>query len=108
MDIESVHSKTRESYNLASQKYHDLFHDEINQKEFDQKLLDQFAAYFNKNSILCDAGCGPSAHIGKYFYDKGIQIIGIDISDKCIEYIFLYSAKRKLSVTLSRQDLTSN
>lgn len=98
MDIESVHSKTRESYNLASQKYHDLFHDEINEKEFDQNLLDQIAGYFTKNSIVCDAGCGPSAHIGKYFYDKGIQITGLDISDKCIELAGKYNPGMKFTI----------
>ena len=35
--------------------------------------------------MICDAGCGPSAHIGKYLFDRGIKIIGVDISEKCIE-----------------------
>ena len=34
---------------------------------------------------MCDAGCGPSGHIGKYLFDKGHSINGIDISEKCIE-----------------------
>jgi ubiquinone/menaquinone biosynthesis C-methylase UbiE len=57
----------------------------MNQKAYDRGLLDQFASNFAKNSLLCDAGCGPSAHIGRYFFDKGIPVVGVDISDRCIE-----------------------
>ena len=85
MEAEQAHLKVREAYNLAAQTYHDLFQNEMNEKEFDQKLLDKFAGKFTKGSLICDAGCGPSAHIGKYLYDKGIQDTGIDISDKCID-----------------------
>jgi len=35
--------------------------------------------------LICDAGCGPIAHIGRYLYNKGLDVIGTDISDKCIE-----------------------
>ncbi|HVO74943.1 MAG TPA: class I SAM-dependent methyltransferase [Ignavibacteriaceae bacterium] len=73
------------AYNLAAEKYHRLFHDELEKKEFDRQILDEFSNYFGKDSILCDAGCGPSAHIARYLFDKGINIIGIDISEKCIE-----------------------
>lgn len=83
--LRSVHRKTRQAYNLAAQKYHDLFHDEMNQKEYDRRLLDDFALRFTKGSLLCDAGCGPSAHIGRYLFDKGVGVVGVDIADRCIE-----------------------
>lgn len=83
--LELINSKTRQAYNLAAQKYHELFHNEMNEKEFDRNLLDSFAAKFNKDSLICDAGCGPSGHIGRYLFDKGINIVGIDISEKCVE-----------------------
>ena len=76
---------TRQAYNLAAQKYHDLFHNEMNEKEYDRNLLDSFAAKFNKDSIICDAGCGPSGHIGRYLFDKGINVVGVDVSEKCVE-----------------------
>ena len=76
---------TRQAYNLAAQKYHDLFHNEMNEKEYDRELLDSFATKFNKDSIICDAGCGPSGHIGRYLFDKGINGVGVDISEKCVE-----------------------
>ena len=83
--IETVNSKTRQAYNLAAQKYHELFHDEMNQKEYDRDLLDRFAGHFNMHSLICDAGCGPSGHIGRYVFDKGIPVIGVDIADRCIQ-----------------------
>lgn len=83
--LDFINSKTRISYNLAAQKYHDLFHNELNEKEYDRILLDSFVNRFSKDSVICDAGCGSSDHVGRYIFDKGIQVIGVDISDKCIE-----------------------
>ena len=93
--LKSINLLTRQAYNLAAQKYHELFHNEMNEKEYDRKLLDSFAARFNKDSLISDAGCGPSAHIGKYLFDKGIKIIGVDISEKCIELARLNNPEMK-------------
>jgi ubiquinone/menaquinone biosynthesis C-methylase UbiE len=67
----------------------------MNEKEYDRKLLDSFAAKFNKDSFICDAGCGPSAHIGKYLFEKGIKVVGVDISEKCIELAQQYNPDMK-------------
>ena len=83
--IEIIDFKTRQAYNLVAKRYHELFHDEMNQKEYDRLLLDRFANGFNQNSLILDAGCGPSGHIGRYVFDKGIPVIGVDISDRCVE-----------------------
>jgi len=83
--LELITAKTRQAYDLAAQRYHDLFHNEMNEKEYDRKLLDSFASRFHKEALICDAGCGPSGHIGRYVFDKGMQVIGIDVSEKCIE-----------------------
>jgi SAM-dependent methyltransferase len=83
--LAEVNAKTRHAYNLAAQKYHDLFHNEMNEKEYDRKLLDSFARRFAGGSLVCDAGCGPSAHIGRYLFDKGVPVVGVDIADQCIE-----------------------
>jgi ubiquinone/menaquinone biosynthesis C-methylase UbiE len=83
--LQVVHSKTRRAYNLVAQKYHELFSNELNEKEYDRKLLDVFAFKFPKSSLLCDAGCGPSAHIGRYLFEKGLRVVGVDISDRCVE-----------------------
>lgn len=83
--IEAVNIKTRQAYNLAAQKYHELFQDEMRQKAYDRDLLDLFVSSLDQASLVCDAGCGPSGHIGRYVSDKGIPVLGIDISDRCIQ-----------------------
>lgn len=84
-DLAAVNAKTRHAYNLAAQRYHDLFHDELRDKEYDRRLLDSFAARFTESSVICDAGCGPTAHIGRYIADQGFRVVAIDISDRCVE-----------------------
>lgn len=83
--IKLVHSKTRHAYDLAAQTYHDLFHDEMKEKAYDRALLDSFAGRLPSGARVLDAGCGPSAHVGRYLADKGLNVIGIDISDRCAE-----------------------
>jgi ubiquinone/menaquinone biosynthesis C-methylase UbiE len=41
--------------------------------------------------LICDAGCGPSGHIGMYLANKGMVITGIDISDRCIELASIHN-----------------
>ncbi len=89
--LETVNEKTRQAYNLAAQKYHELFHDEMKEKHYDRNLLDNFARNFNKDSLICDAGCGPSGHIGRYVFDKGIPVLGLDIADRCVELARRYN-----------------
>jgi ubiquinone/menaquinone biosynthesis C-methylase UbiE len=91
--LENISLLTSRAYNTAAQKYHDLFHNEMNEKEYDRKLLNSFAARLNKDSLVCDAGCGPSGHIGRYLYEKGIKVIGVDISKKCVDLAKLYNPK---------------
>jgi ubiquinone/menaquinone biosynthesis C-methylase UbiE len=93
--LKSINLLTRQAYNLAAKKYHDLFHNEMNEKEYDRKLLDSFAARFNKDSLICDAGCGPSGHIGRYLFERGIKVVGVDISEKCVELAQLNNPEMK-------------
>jgi SAM-dependent methyltransferase len=89
--LDVVNAGTRRAYNLAAERYHELFHDELNGKPFDRELLDRFAAGFHNDSLVCDAGCGPSGHIGRYLFDKGIPVLGVDISDRCVELARRYN-----------------
>ncbi len=82
--LEQVNEKTRESFNLAAEKYYEQFKDEMKQKEYDRLLLDRFAESFNADSVICDVGCGPG-HITRYLFDRGLNVFGVDISEKCVE-----------------------
>ena len=66
--LDVVSEKTRRAYDLVAARYHELF-----------------AAHFDGTSLVCDAGCGPSGHIGRHLFDKGIPVLGVDISGRCVE-----------------------
>jgi SAM-dependent methyltransferase len=57
----------------------------MNEKAYDRALLDSFARRLPAGALLCDAGCGPSAHIGRYLADRGMSVTGVDISDRCVK-----------------------
>jgi len=95
MIIKEAHENTRLTYNRIAGKYHELFKNEMDEKPFDREYLDGFAEYFDENSTICDAGCGPSAQIGRYLFDKGFNVSGIDISEKCIEIASSYNPDMK-------------
>jgi SAM-dependent methyltransferase len=98
MTLEQINELTRNAYNKTAAKYHDHFKDEIIQKEYDRLLLDKFSDMLKINSLICDAGCGPSGHIGKYLVDKGHQFIGIDISQRCIDIATSYNPQMEFKV----------
>ena len=89
--LKDINSLTCKAYNLFAEKYHELFKDEMSQKEYDRKVLDTFSQFFMPTSIIYDVGCGPSGHIGKYLFDKGFNVTGVDISEKCIEIAKSYN-----------------
>ncbi|MBP7866291.1 MAG: methyltransferase domain-containing protein [Acidobacteria bacterium] len=82
--LRQIHGKTRQAYNLAAETYHQRFADELRTKAYDRDLLDAFAGRFPPGSSICDAGCGPSGHLGRYLFDKGLNVVGVDISDRCV------------------------
>lgn len=83
--IKEPNLNTCKVYDYLAEEYHALFKDELCQKEYDRKLLDCYAQYFSFASKIYDVGCGPSGHIGRYLFDKGLNVIGVDISQKCID-----------------------
>ena len=83
--IKDINSVTCKAYDLFAEKYHELFKNEMLSKDYDRELLNNFSQYFSNSSVIYDVGCGPSGHIGKYLFDKGLNVTGIDISKKCID-----------------------
>jgi len=86
VELEQIIELTKIAYNKTADKYHKHFKDEINKKEYDRLILDRFSGMIKADSTICDAGCGPSGHIGKYLAEKGHKVVGIDISQKCINF----------------------
>jgi SAM-dependent methyltransferase len=109
MNLETVNKLTKVAYNKTAEKYHDHFKNEISQKEYDRLVLDRFSGMLTANSLICDAGCGPSGHIGKYLFDKGHQIVGIDISQKCIDIATSYNPQIDFKVMdMMKMDFKNN
>lgn len=86
---------------MAADKYHELFHNEMNEKEYDRVLLDFFANLLKPASLVCDAGCGPYGHVGRYLANKGLIITGADISDRCIEL----ASRLNPDMSFAREDI---
>lgn len=85
MELEQLNELTKIAYEKTADKYHHSFKDEMERKEYDRLLLDRYSEMLQVNSLVCDAGCGPSGHIGSYLYEKGHMVTGIDFSQRCIE-----------------------
>ena len=109
MKLKEINLLTRTAYNVCAQKYHDLFKDELSNKEFDRKILNDFSGYFNTGDVIYDIGCGPSGHIGYYLHKKGLEVIGIDISDNCIEIAKLFHPTMKfIRMNMFKMDINDN
>ena len=103
--LKQINEAIRESFNLAAEKYYELFKDEMKQKECDRVILDKFAGNFDSGSIVCDVGCGPG-HITRYLFDKGLNVFGVDISERCIEIARRENPKVRFQVMdMARLDL---
>jgi SAM-dependent methyltransferase len=93
MTLEQINALTKNAYDQTADKYHAHFKNEVQQKEYDRLILDRFSDILSTGALICDAGCGPSGHIGKYLADKGHKVVGIDISPRCIDIATSYNAQ---------------
>jgi ubiquinone/menaquinone biosynthesis C-methylase UbiE len=85
MDMETNRKQTiKNAYDIASKKYAETCFYELYNKPLDKKLYDLFfERVVNKGQVL-EIGCGPG-EIANYLKMKGVDIIGIDLSDKMVE-----------------------
>ncbi|MGK2858133.1 MAG: class I SAM-dependent DNA methyltransferase [Thermoanaerobaculia bacterium] len=100
--LEEVNDKTRRAYDLVAERYDELFHDEMERKEYDRELLDSLAARLPAGARVCDVGCGPSGHVARYLADRGVGVTGVDISQRCVEQ----ARRRNPKSTFERQDFS--
>jgi SAM-dependent methyltransferase len=74
----------QDSYDRLAEEYAARIADELRNKPFDRELLDRFAARVRGAGWVCDLGCGP-AHVGRYLADRGVKVMGIDLSRGMLE-----------------------
>jgi SAM-dependent methyltransferase len=73
----------RSSYDTVAESYAQKFFEELTRKPFDRDLLDVFAKRVPPGTVL-DIGCGPG-QIGRYLHDRGLEVIGLDLSPAMID-----------------------
>ncbi len=74
----------REAYNVAAEKYAECCFFELYDKPLDKKLYDLFFERVVNKGPALEIGCGPG-EVSNYLKMKGLEIIGIDYSEKMIE-----------------------
>ena len=70
-----------DTYDAIAGPYAERFHDEIDGKPFDRDLLGSLV--LRADGPVADIGCGPG-QIGRYLFDQGVDVIGIDRSAEMI------------------------
>ena len=74
---------TAAGYDLVASEYANRIVHELDHKPFDRLFLDDFAGMIPAGKVL-DLGCGPG-HVGRYLSDKGMSIVGLDISEAMLK-----------------------
>jgi SAM-dependent methyltransferase len=72
------------SYDTVADEYVRHIYDELQHKPLDRQLLDRFADSIQGTNPVGDLGCGPG-HVARYLYERGVKVIGIDLSAGMIE-----------------------
>ncbi len=71
-------------WDALADRYLALFRDELDGKPYDRRALDAFAGRVGSGGRVCDAGCGPCGHVARHLADRGLDVIGIDLSPRCV------------------------
>jgi ubiquinone/menaquinone biosynthesis C-methylase UbiE len=78
-----MNNDLQKSYDKVAQAYASQFHDELDHKPFDRKMLDWLVEKVGQLGTICDLGCGPG-HIARYLRDRGADVCGIDLSPEMV------------------------
>lgn len=72
------------SYDRVAEDYANEFHDEMDKKPFDRKMLDWLAEKVGGLGVICDMGCGPG-QIAGYLHSRGTKVCGVDLSAAMVQ-----------------------
>jgi len=76
--------KIERMYDNVAKEYSETFYGEHEKKPKDQEILRRFSRELGDKKPVWDFGCGPG-HTAKYLKDLGIEISGLDLSEKILE-----------------------
>jgi ubiquinone/menaquinone biosynthesis C-methylase UbiE len=74
----------RRAYDTVAIEYAEAFSGEHEKKPKDQEILRRFSIEIGNRKPVWDFGCGPG-QTTKYLKDLGIEISGLDLSEKLLE-----------------------
>jgi len=74
----------RNSYDRIAEEYACQIGAELNHKPFDREVLDRFALHLKNRGTVAEFGCGPG-HVGRYLFDLGVDVFGVDLSPAMVE-----------------------
>lgn len=73
------------AWDARADRYLELFRDELDGKPFDRDALTAFAGLVGEGGRVCDAGCGPCGHVAGFLAGHGLDVLGVDLSPRCVE-----------------------
>ncbi len=73
------------AWDARADRYLELFRNELDDKPFDREVLDAFAGRMPRGGRVVDAGCGPCGHVTVLLAARGLEVLGIDLSPRCVE-----------------------
>jgi ubiquinone/menaquinone biosynthesis C-methylase UbiE len=79
-DLENIENQ----YDSIAKEWADKFSGEHEKKPKDQEILHRFSREIGDKRPVWDLGCGPG-NTTKYLKDLGIEISGLDLSEKMLE-----------------------
>ena len=77
-------NKIEKTYDTVAKEYSKTFSGEHAKKPKDQEILHRFSQEIRNRRPVWDFGCGPG-QTTKYLKDLGIEISGLDLSEKILE-----------------------
>lgn len=72
------------AWDARADRYLRLFRDELEGKPFDREALGAFAGRVVRGGRVYDAGCGPCGHVTEFLATRGLDVLGIDLSPRCV------------------------
>jgi ubiquinone/menaquinone biosynthesis C-methylase UbiE len=77
-------NKIESLYDALAREYAETFTGEHEKKSKDREMLQKFSQAIGNRRPVWDLGCGPG-QTSKYLKDLGVEISGLDLSDKLLE-----------------------
>jgi SAM-dependent methyltransferase len=72
------------TWDARADHYLRLFRDELDGKPYDREALHAFAGRVAEGGRVYDAGCGPCGHVTEMLAAQGLDVLGIDLSPRCV------------------------